>query len=689
MFSKLNLKARLLLFVCLVTVVSFSVTVCVISFKVFQTSRNQTLAYTKETAYRYGGEVRTEIQIAADAARFLAEAMAGLASDGTPPARAKLNALLKGVFDKNPAFWSVYTGWEKNALDGSDQAFVSTPGSNGEGRYQALWLRGVSGNTLSTLKTYVKSDPKGKWYWIPMTSGDVYVSEPNVYNVGGKDRMLVSVVAPIRVNGKSVGVCGVDYGMDKFASMVGNIKPFGTGYAALLSNEGKIAAYPDTEWVGKNIRDLGTEARIGEAVAGGKETLVFDESKVLGKEAFTVYTPIVIDRCSTPWSLAVTVPMDQVLAGARHLRNISILIGVVSVLVMVLVVHLITGALILRPIHQVSEGLRDIAEGEADLTKRLTILRKDEIGHLAGWFNTFMGNLHAVISDTTRNAREVGEASVVLTGISGTLSEATEGTTVRVRDVADAARTLSDNIDSVSAAMEQTSANVHRVAAATEEMTSTIAEVAQQAESARGVSETAVRQSTSASEKMDRLGIAALDIGKVTESISEISEQTNLLALNATIEAARAGEAGKGFSVVASEIKALSNQTAEATQEIRARIAGIQKVASDSVSEMEGVAGTIQTIDGIIATIATAVEEQSTATGEIAMNITQAADGISHVNTNVSDSAELASRISTEISDVNDAAGEINRSSAEVQASAGTLASLSEGLGSLVVRFKL
>ena len=689
MFSKLNLKARLLLFVCLVTVVSFSVTVCVISFKAFHSSREATLATTREMAYRHGGEVGAQIQIAADAARFMAEAMAGMASGDTPPERARLNTLLKGVFDKNPDFWAVYTGWEKDALDGRDASFVDTPGSNGEGRYQALWLRGVSGNTLSTLKTYAQGDPKGKWYWIPMTSGNVYVSEPNVYNVGGKDRMLVSIVAPIRINGTSVGVCGVDYAMDRFADMVGKIAPLGAGYGALFSNEGKVAAYPEADAVGKNIRELGMSEEVAGAVAAGQETRFVSSTNALNKEAFTVLTPIAVPGCATSWSLAVTVPMDKVLAGARHIRNISILIGVVSVLAMVWVVHLVTGAMILRPIRQVSEGLQDIAQGEADLTKRLSIARHDEIGQLAGWFNIFMGNLHGVISDAARSAREVGEASVTLSGISGTLAGATQETEERVTDVADATRTLSDNIDAVSAAMEQASANVNTVATATEEMTSTIAEVARQAESARGVSETAVRQSTGASDKMGRLDAAAADIGKVTEAISEISEQTNLLALNATIEAARAGEAGKGFAVVAGEIKALSNQTAEATREIRERIAGIQKVATESVGEIKGVSGTIRQVDGIIAAIATAVEEQSAATGEIAQNITQAAGGIGHVKDNLGESAGLASRISGEIADVNQAAGDINRSSAEVQASAGDLAGLSEGLGGLVVRFKL
>ena len=689
MLRKLNLKARLLLFICLVTLLSFSITVYIISTRSFRSAKTAAFTTTRELAYHHGGDVGAEIQTAADAALFMAEAMAGMANAETPPARSQFNALLKGVFDRNPDFWSVYTGWEKDALDGRDADFIDTPGSNGEGRYQALWMRGVSGNTLSCLKTYERNDPKGKWYWIPMNSGKVYVSEPNVYNVGGKDRMLVSIVAPIVVNGKSLGVCGVDYGMDKFASMIEKIRPFDSGYAGLLSNEGKLAAHPNPETVGKNIRKMGLPESIATSVANGVEESAVTLSAETGKESYFIFTPISVADCPTPWSLAVSVPMERMLAEATSIRNISITIGIVSVLVMVLVVHFITGALILKPIGEVASGLKEIAQGEADLTRRLEIRRNDEIGQLAHWFNTFIENIQKVIGQTMTNADQVGEASASLATISTTLSDAADSAQGRVGDVHNAAQTMDDNISEVSAAINQASSNLQVVATATEEMTSTISEVAQQAESARGVSNSAVEKSTSASEKMDQLGTAAVDIGKVTEAISEISEQTNLLALNATIEAARAGEAGKGFAVVAGEIKALSNQTAEATQEIRSRIAGIQKVASESVSEMEGVAHTISEVNGIIGSIAASVEEQSVATQEIAGNITQAASGLSHVSDNVSSAASHSTRISHEIAEVSAQTTEMNQGSSDVQENAKTLHQLSQGLQSLVARFKV
>jgi methyl-accepting chemotaxis protein len=166
---------------------------------------------------------------------------------------------------------------------------------------------------------------------------------------------------------------------------------------------------------------------------------------------------------------------------------------------------------------------------------------------------------------------------------------------------------------------------------------------------------------------MDQLGAAANSIGKVIETITDISEQVNLLALNATIEAARAGEAGKGFAVVANEIKELAKQTAAATQDIKEKIEGIQGTTSMTVGQITEITQVINDVNDVVGNIATAVEQQSAATKEIATNVAQASQGIQEVNENVNQSSSVSGEISRDIAGVSVSMNEMSTSSSQGQ----------------------
>lgn len=285
----------------------------------------------------------------------------------------------------------------------------------------------------------------------------------------------------------------------------------------------------------------------------------------------------------------------------------------------------------------------------------------DEIGGLTRSLNMFVGRLQAMMKDITSSADTVASSSSELSAISQQMSAGAEETSGRAT--------------TVSVAMEQTSTNISMFATAAEEMTTSINEIAENAERANGITDAAVAESRSASEKIGQLGKAAREIDKVTEAIREISEQTNLLALNATIEAARAGEAGKGFAVVANEIKELARQADAATEEIRTEIRGIQGATDATVTQIEQISKVITEVNEIVSTIATAVEEQSATTQEMAKNVAQ--------------SSSVVGEISKDISNVNQAASEISNSSTQVNSSAQELSKLAERLKEMVGRFKV
>jgi methyl-accepting chemotaxis protein len=188
---------------------------------------------------------------------------------------------------------------------------------------------------------------------------------------------------------------------------------------------------------------------------------------------------------------------------------------------------------------------------------------------------------------------------------------------------------------------------------------------------------------------MKKLGQAAQEIGHVTETITRISAQTNLLALNATIEAARAGTAGKGFAVVAGEIKELARQTAEATEDIKSRIAGIQGSTSSAISDIEQIAIVIRDVGSIVTSIATAIEEQATVTKDVAGNIAEASAGVQEGNQHVSQMANVSKSIARDIADVRTAVTDIRRGGEQVQGSATELSRLAEQISAQVGQFRV
>lgn len=382
---------------------------------------------------------------------------------------------------------------------------------------------------------------------------------------------------------------------------------------------------------------------------------------------------------------------DEALDGLNHVISQASLMRKIFAAIMLVVLSItlvVISRSILIPILAACQMIQDIAEGEGDLTKRLTV-GGDEIGELSSWFNVFIIKLHGIISQIQSELSTLNSSAGDLLTVAGSLASGSDDATIRSNAVASATEEMSSNMIAVAAASEQASININNVTSATEEMNGTVSEIASSTAKARQVTKEAVVKTETTSQRVDGLGRAAHEISKVTEVITEISEQTNLLALNATIEAARAGEAGKGFAVVANEIKELAKQTATATLEIKMKIETIQASTSLTVTEISEINGTIKDVNDIVSSIATAVEEQSATTSEIATNVAQVAQGINEVNENVSQSAAVSGDISKEISGVSVVAEQLQVNSGKVITQSDDLTSLAKGLNSIVRQFKL
>jgi methyl-accepting chemotaxis protein len=262
-------------------------------------------------------------------------------------------------------------------------------------------------------------------------------------------------------------------------------------------------------------------------------------------------------------------------------------------------------------------------------------------------------SLKQTLNVVNQNAQALSAASEELSSVAQQMSSNSEETT--------------NQSDVSAAAAEQVSKNVATVATAAEQMSASTKEIAKNASEAARVASTAVRVAEETSKTVNKLGESSVEIGKVIKVITSIAQQTNLLALNATIEAARAGEAGKGFAVVANEVKELAKQTASATELIGQKIEAIQADTKGSVEAITHISSIIRQINDIQNTTASAVEEQTATTAEIARNAGEAAAGSTEIARNISAVSQAARSTSEGAANTLTASTELAKLAAELK----------------------
>jgi methyl-accepting chemotaxis protein len=354
--------------------------------------------------------------------------------------------------------------------------------------------------------------------------------------------------------------------------------------------------------------------------------------------------------------------------------RIMLALAALTLIASVLFVWLYIGRNILRRIGNLQRSMQLLSDGDLE-TEIHRSRQRDEIAAMANSLEIFRENMieaRALGADQDKDriakaerasrmeARIVEFETTVRTALDGLQKSATDMQTT-AQSMSATADQSSVLVSAVASAAEQTSVNVQTVSSGTKELSSSIAEIGRQVITSAQIARKAVDEAGETDATMQGLAENANRISTVIDLIQVIASQTNLLALNATIEAARAGEAGRGFAVVASEVKSLANQTANATEEIRAQIASMQQVTTSAVGAIRNIGQTIGKINDVTTAIAAAVEEQGAATHEIARNIQHAAGGTSEVSSNIIGVSTASTEAGTAASEVLSAAGALRR----------------------------
>jgi methyl-accepting chemotaxis protein len=356
-------------------------------------------------------------------------------------------------------------------------------------------------------------------------------------------------------------------------------------------------------------------------------------------------------------------------------------LGALTLIGSVLFVWLYVGRNILRRIGNLQRSMQLLSNGDLE-SEIYRSSQHDEIAAMASSLQVFRESMIEARSlsadqdqDRTAKAERASRMEARIVEFEATVRTTLDGLQKSANSMQSTAQSMSATADqssalvsAVASAAEQTSLNVQSVSSGTEELSSSIAEIGRQVVSSAQIARKAVDEAGQTDATMQGLAENAGRISAVVDLIQVIASQTNLLALNATIEAARAGEAGRGFAVVASEVKSLANQTAKATEEIRAQIADVQQMTTSAVGAIRNIGHTIGEINDVTSAIAAAMEEQGAATREIARNIQHAAGGSSEVSSNIVG-------VSTASAEAGSAAGEVLSASGALRREADMLRS--------------
>jgi len=470
-------------------------------------------------------------------------------------------------------------------------------------------------------------DPRVRpWYKGAQSSNGSTLTEPYIDAATGQ--LIISIATPSSKGSQSIGVVGGDLSLQTLVDTIGALDFGGMGYAFLVSADGKVLVHPDKTLVMKTLADLYPKNT-------PKISRDFSEVQGNGKDNIVTFTPIK-GLPSVQWYLGISVDKDKSFAMLSEFRTSAVIATLIAVAIIIALLGMLIRVL-LQPLHVMTRAMQDIADGEGDLTRRLTIQNHDEFGTLGNAFNRFVERIHTSIREVSSATEHVNEVALRVVSASNSSM---------VNSDEQANRT-----NSVAAAINQLGAAAQEIARNAAQASNQASDARQLAEDGQQVVERNIKAMTdlssmisASSSNIEALNSKTVNIGQILEVITSISQQTNLLALNAAIEAARAGEAGRGFAVVADEVRNLAHRTQESAQQVQTMIEELQVGARDSVTTMSesqrhshdsveianlagerlnSVTQRIGEIDGMNQSVATATEEQTSVVESINMDITE------------------------------------------------------------------
>jgi methyl-accepting chemotaxis protein len=640
----MKLKFRLSLIVIVVMVVVIAgISVILLSrsssmqLATARTSQKRLAAYqARRIQGRYENYMKTAVSLANQFAEF-----ENLPADER---RRFLAENMEAVLKHEADIQGIFAVLKPNVLDGLDAQFAGQTGSSPAGQF-IPWQHKMNG----PVEFASFADYRELTLGASETAGHPYVRK-----IQGRDTILVRLTTPIihPLTREVIGCVGVNCDLAALQGVVDEVirEEKEAAFLAVYTHDGTILSSLVPERTGKNIREADKSLFVNNmdkavgAISRGEQLSVDEYSPVLKTELGIVIHPFTISSADTPWAMAMGTPRNLILAEVNAMRTFTIILAVISIVVAALIIYFVVGRTT-RPIVNVALTLKDISEGEGDLTKTVDIHSKDEIGDLARYFNATLGKIKSLVITIKKQAAalfEIGnELATNMTETAAAINEITSNIqSIKGRvinqsaSVTEANATMEQitvNIDNLNENVERQSGSVAKSSSAIEEMIANINSVTQTLAKNTGsvkelleasdVGRTGLQDVATDIQEIARESEGLLEINAVMENIAS---QTNLLSMNAAIEAAHAGEAGKGFAVVADEIRKLAESSGEQSKtismvlkKIKDSIDKITKSTDNVLNKFEAIEGGVKTVSGQTENIQRAMEEQSVGSQEI------------------------------------------------------------------------